>query len=89
MGRRRMGAAKTKANPRAVSTAGSPMTQNELTPWEYASSTVTRVEEAPIQDAARERKTSMDPRSREAKKNPSRLRVFLAKNTPTIRSRRK
>jgi outer membrane lipoprotein-sorting protein len=69
--------------------AGNPITQNELTPRKYAASTVTRVEEAPIQDADRERKTSIEPRSRDARKKSSRLLVFLAKNTPTIKSRRK
>jgi len=63
-----MGPAKMKAKPRAVRTAGRPMTQNELTPLEYASSTVTRVEEAPIQDAAKDRKTSREPRFRDARK---------------------
>ena len=49
------------------------MTQKELTPEWYASSTETRVEVAPIQDAARVKYTNEAGRLREARKKSSML----------------
>jgi hypothetical protein len=50
-----MGRAKKKARIRTVSTAGTPMIQNELTPVSRASSADTKVDVAPNQEAARDK----------------------------------
>jgi hypothetical protein len=84
-----MGRARKRAKMRTVSTEGTPITQNELIPLAKASSKETRVDVAPSQDAARERKIRKAGRLREARKKSSRLRILLEnrKLTPKIKTK--
>jgi hypothetical protein len=80
-----MGRARKRKKIRTVKRAGTPITQKELTPSLNASSTVTRIEVAPIHEATRVRKTQELERSREARKKSSRVLIFLVETNPTLR----
>ena len=79
--------AKKKANRRTVSTAGSPMIMNALTPARQASSAETRIELAPNQAALKESAMTPGERLRAARKKSSRFRLFLEKSMPAPVSR--
>jgi hypothetical protein len=66
-----------------------PITQKELIPLAKASSSETRVEVAPSQDAERERNTRNAGRLLEAKKKSSKLRIFLVNRKLTDKMRMK
>jgi hypothetical protein len=80
-----MGRARKRRKTRTVKTAGTPITQKELTPSLYAVSTETRKDVAPIQEATNVRKIQERERFREARKKSSSVFILLAKTNPTVR----
>ena len=69
---------------KTVKIVGIPITQNELIPFSKASSTETRVEVAPNQDAERVRVTRKAERFRDARKKSSILFIFREKRNARV-----
>lgn len=69
---------------KTVKMVGMPITQNELIPFSKASSTETRVEVAPNQDAERVKVTKIAERFRDARKKSSTLFIFREKRNVRI-----